>query len=136
MTVCADASLVVKWLTDEAGSDEALAWLNAHSDEDIIAPAFMPVDVTSVIRRKSLRGNVTVEQGLTALRFLASLNVTLAWDWALAEKALSLAVELDQPSTYDTAYLALAQREGCDLWTSDAEFVRAASARYPCVRLL
>jgi predicted nucleic acid-binding protein len=131
-----DASLVVKWVTDEVGSDKALAWLNAHSDEELIAPAFMPAEVASVIRRKSLRGETTMDQGLKALHFLTSLNIKLAWDWALAEKALSLAAELDQPSTYDTAYLALAERERCDLWTADAEFVGAASARYPFVRLV
>jgi predicted nucleic acid-binding protein len=107
--------MVAKWMTDEVGSDKALVWLNAHSDEDIIAPAFMLAEVASVIRRKCLRGDIAMEQGLKALHFLSSLDIRLAWDWALVERSLFLAEELDQPSTYDSAYLALAEKEQCDL---------------------
>ncbi len=36
----------------------------------------------------------------------------------------------------DTAYLTVAKREQCEMWTADARFVRAASAKHPVVRLL
>ncbi|MGI6163424.1 MAG: hypothetical protein ACOYEQ_05800 [Bacillota bacterium] len=36
----------------------------------------------------------------------------------------------------DTAYLTVAEREQCEMWTADALFVRAASGKYPFVRFL
>lgn len=136
MTVCADASLVLKWLTYESDSDKAVAWLDAHADDEMIAPAFLPLEVASALRRKTRRDDITPDEGLEALQLLDRLRIRLTWDWALLERAFILAVELDQPTAYDTAYLALAERERCELWTADGRFTRIASSRYPFVRLL
>ena len=54
----------------------------------------------------------------------------------LSREAWELAVELNLPTVYDTAYLALAQIEGCDFWTADRSFYRVASGKYGFVRLL
>lgn len=134
MMVCVDASLVLKWLTYEVGSDEAIAWLSVHADDDFIAPPFLPVEVASALRQKARRGEITHEDGMEALRLLDSLNVRFTWDQELTERAFTLATELDQPTVYDTAYLALAAREQCELRTADGRFARAASPRYPFVR--
>lgn len=134
MMVCVDASLVLKCLTYEAGSDEAIAWLATHADVQFIAPAHLPMEVASVLRQKARRGEITREDGVEALRLLNSLNISLAWDQELTQTAFALACELDQPTAYDTAYLALAAREQCELWTADDRFARAASPRYPFVR--
>ena len=134
MMVCVDASLVLKWLTYEAGSDEAIAWLSIHADDELIAPAHLPVEVASVLRQKARRGEITHEDGMEALQLLNSLNIRLTWDHELTERAFTLATELDQATVYDTAYLALAAREQSELWTADDRFARAASPRYPFVR--
>lgn len=36
-------------------------------------------------------------------------------------------------SIYDCIYVALAEREGCDLVTADARLLRALQASYPCI---
>ncbi|MEW6228858.1 MAG: type II toxin-antitoxin system VapC family toxin [Bacillota bacterium] len=136
MTVCVDASLVLKWLTYESDSDKAVAWLDAHAEDEIIAPAFLPVEVASALRQKTRRAEMDPEKGLEALQLLDKLKIRLMWDRALLERAFILAVELDQPTAYDTAYLALAERERCELWMADERFTRIASPRYPFVRLL
>ncbi len=136
MTVCVDASLVMKWLTYENDSDKAIAWLNAHAEDEIIAPAFLAVEVASALRQKIRRVEIDPEEGLEALQFLNKLGIRLTWDWAFVERAFIIAIELDQPTAYDTAYVALAEREQCELWTADRRFTRIASPRYPFVRLL
>ena len=134
MMVCVDASLVLKWLTYEAGSDEAIAWLSVHADDELIAPAHLPIEVASVLRQKARRGEITHEDGMEALRLLDSLNIRFTRDQELTERAFTLAIELDQPTVYDTAYLALAAREQCELLTADGRLARTASSRYPFVR--
>lgn len=136
MTACVDASLVVKMLSREPGSDEALAWFVAHVDADIIAPPFMPAEVASAVRRKVLRKEITSEQGADLLKSLGSMGIRLVGDWDIVGRALALATELGQSGVYEAVYLALAESERCELWTADAEFAKAACTKYPCVRLV
>ena len=42
-------------------------------------------------------------------------------------RALELAGELGQGAVYDSHYMALAESLGCDLWTADERFFRAAT---------
>lgn len=136
MAVCVDASIVVKWLAREPGSAEAVAWLKAHAGDEILAPAFLPVETASVLRQKVCRAEMTPAAGERALKLLAGLQIRLVWDHDLLERAFALAAALDQPTVYDTAYLAVAERYGCDLWTADARFARVAGQRYAGVRVL
>ena len=57
MTVCPDTSLVLKCLTYEPGSDSALAWPDAHVDDEMVAPSFFLAEVASVIRNPRIRGS-------------------------------------------------------------------------------
>ena len=79
---------------------------------------------------------MTPEDGQEALDALESVDVRLVWDFELIQRAFHLADELGQSTIYDTLYLAVAEREHCDLWTADARFAAAASARFPFVRPL
>jgi predicted nucleic acid-binding protein len=136
MTSCLDASLVLRLLLCEPGSEEVEQWLALHADDDFVAPHFFVAEVASVIRSRCRRSIITGAQAHQALCFLANLNVRLVWDWSLAERAFALAEELDQPTVYDSLYLALAEAEGCELWTADEQFARCAAPRYPFVRLV
>lgn len=134
MSTCVDASLAIKWLSYEPGSDTAIAWLNAHAGDEIIAPVLLPMEAASVLRQKVCRGEMSAGEALQALKLLERLNIRLFWDWSLLERAFSLAAELDQPTAYDMVYLALAEKEGAELWTADARFASAATRRYSQVR--
>ena len=136
MTVCVDASLILKCLLYEDGTDAALDWLEAHVDDELVAPSFLLVEVASVLRRKVSQGEISPEDGHEALLAVEALGVRLVWDYELVRKAFDMAGELGQSTVYDTFYLAVAQRNECDLWTADERFAEAASRRYPFVRLL
>ena len=134
MTVCIDASLIIKCLTYEPDSDKAIDWLSTHKDEEMVAPAFFLAEVASVIRQKVRQDELTLDEAQEAFDALESLDVRLLLDFALMRRAFDLAAELDQPTIYDMLYLAVAEREHCDLWTSDARFVSTARSRYPFVQ--
>lgn len=136
MTVCPDASLILKCLSYEPGTDAALEWLTAHVNGEMVVPSFFLAEVASVLRRKVFRQEMTPEDGQEALDALESVDVRLVWDLELIQRAFHLADELGQSTIYDTLYLAVAEREHCDLWTADARFAATASARFPFVRLL
>lgn len=136
MIHCVDASVVLRVLLQEPGWEAAKEWFALHVNDELIAPHFMPTEVLSTLRRKCRSGQLTSEQAKDALRFLAELGLRLVWSWALAERALALAEELDQPTVYDSLYLAVAEEARCEFWTADERFVRCAASRYPFVRLL
>ena len=51
-------------------------------------------------------------------------------------RALQLASQIKQNAAYDAHYLALAESFGCELWTADERFYRAASPSIDSVRWL
>lgn len=55
-------------------------------------------------------------------------------DAALSDTATDIAQRTNRPATYDAHYIALAQREGCELWTADERLYNGVHAVYPFVR--
>ena len=70
------------------------------------------------------------------LDIFAALDIKLVWDYPLIQRAFRLSCQLDRPNVYDAVYLALAERERCDLWTADLRFVHVAAQSYPFIRSL
>lgn len=136
MTVCIDASIIVRCLTLEQGGTETLPWLVSKADEEIVAPTFLPMEVGTALRRKMASGEMTEVQCVEALALYRKLGIRYVWDDFIMERAFKLAVALNQPTLYDSAYLAVAEQEECELWTLDRRFAEAASLLHPYVRLL
>jgi predicted nucleic acid-binding protein len=134
MMVCVDASLVLKCLIREDGSGRAVQWLKSRADGDLISPPLLQMEVASILRQKMRRGEVPGEHCLEALCLLSALGITYIWDDELLSRAFDMATEMEQLTVYDTAYLALAEREKCELWTADERLVEAASGRHSFVR--
>lgn len=124
--VCVDASLVAAWLLPEELSEKALHLQQElrSAGELLIAPSLITAEVTSTLRKAIYRDRVPPEFGEEAYEAFkmfpievhdARLLVDSAWRWAKTVNA---------PHLYDMYYLALAEREGCTLWTADQRLVR------------
>lgn len=133
-----DASIALKWVLKEAGSDAVRdiwrGWVDVG--ETLIAPALFRAETLSVVRGNVYRGVFTAEEAETAYAVLENLSVEVREPDDLYGAAWRLAIRLNQPTVYDCCYLALADIMGCELWTADARFARAASPHLPRVRLL
>lgn len=139
MTVCVDSSLALKWVLPEDGRLEALALLGSWQEagEEMIAPSHFFVEVASVLRQRTARRSrdaVDLEDAREGLAMLLNLGVVVHSLRYLHQRALDLAVELSQSTTYDTHYLALAVKERCEFWTADEALHRATRGRFPWVR--
>ncbi len=123
-----DASVAVKWFLPEAGSETALALRRAHLDGRVLlhAPAFLPFEVANALRHHPLLGAGPVA---AAVGHLFGVQVRLE---PPAPEPLSRAVEVAYRTgltVYDAAYLALAERLGCTLYTADERQLAADSTR-------
>ena len=128
--VVVDASLVFKWLVNEAHSDEADALLRSWDRQGVrpAAPHLLPFEVANALHKRVLRGELTTDDAADLIGRLLTSQVDLHETPDLHGRALQLASELDQGAAYDAHYLALAETLGCELWTADERFFRAASA--------
>ena len=120
-----DASVAVKWLVREDGSDEAHALLGTV----LHAPTFLRMEVGNVLRTLARRGDLSQDDARAAFDHLLLAPVRLHEpSSALLRGALDLALGLHHP-IYDCLYLALAIEIAAPLVTADERFHRAASRR-------
>ena len=125
-----DASVAVRWVVTEAGSDEAAALL----DREVVwlAPRLLLTEAASALRRKAVAGAFEAAMAVQALDVLLQ-GVTdgvirLVDDEALASQALILALTLEH-KVPDCVSLALAEREGAAIATADGRLARLAGSR-------
>jgi predicted nucleic acid-binding protein len=135
LTVVVDASLALKWALHEEHTDQALAlwdrWQEAS--EQVIAPPLFRAEVTNVLHQMVRRGHLNHDDAADILESLTSI-VESSEPTDLYHLALALASRLSLGATYDALYIALADIEGCEMWTADRRLVRSVQERVPQVR--
>lgn len=139
-TVVVDASIVLKWVLLEPDSHVARTLLAEWIDKEtvLLAPGLLVYEITNSLYRKARKGEITFEEAELSLRkiLLTGLEFDFSEDPNLSLKAIELAKHFDLAATHDLYYLALAQREGCELWTSDTKMWRAVGGKIAWVRRL
>ena len=120
MRLVVDASVAVKWLVTEPGSD--IARELAASGEDLHAPRLMASEVASALWRKERVGDIEPGDAGAMLLWVPEMPVRWNADERVCAEAARLALSLDHP-VYDCVYLALAHRIGTVLVTADRRFV-------------
>lgn len=117
-TFVIDASVAIKWVVEEEGTEEALALRGGNR---LIAPDLFVSECANVLWKKTRRHELTREEALLAARLLARADMELLPTRALMETATELAIALGHPA-YDCIYLALAIENDCRFVTADAGF--------------
>jgi predicted nucleic acid-binding protein len=121
VSLVVDASVALKWVLDEAGSDAAEALL----DQDLVAPSVWLVEAANALWRRARSGEITAEEARDRLGELQRAPVrTFAVEKDIAAAA-DLALVLNHP-VHDCLYLALALREDTHVVTADRRFHAAA----------
>lgn len=128
--VVLDASVAVRWVVEEEGSDEAAALL--ERELTWITPRLLLTEVASALRRKvadnALLPAVAGQSVDVLLQAVADGVIRLVDDERIIAQALLLAVSL-QHKVPDCVYLALAEREGASIATADDRLARLARSR-------
>ena len=114
MTLVIDASVAIKWVVAEPGTDAALSL----RQERLFAPDSLIPECANVLWKKIVRRELTESEALMAARLLERADVQLQPMRLLLEPAVRLAVSLDHPA-YDCVYLALAETMDGELITAD-----------------
>lgn len=115
-----DASVALKWLVPEEGSDSARALLTRV---DLVGPTLLHIEVANGLRKKARRGELASTPDLSALIESVAGFVQTVDETPLLARALSLALRFDH-AVYDCVYLAMAEQIDGELVTADLNFLR------------
>jgi predicted nucleic acid-binding protein len=133
-----DANVPVKSeLSGEAYTDEALELIEDWRAGAVVvhAPDLLPSELGSVLLRGLRTGRLTRQQALVSLGTLLALPYHLHPSTQLVPRSFEIADQYGL-RIYDCFYVALAEREGIDLWTADERLCNALAADFPFVRFL
>jgi predicted nucleic acid-binding protein len=137
--VCVDASVAVKVVVTEPGSDKADALFDewASNGKRLIAPAFFEVETDSILRQKVvLRKELTLEQAEAAWAKLQALPIQQLSVAGQRRRAWEITADFGLATVYDATYLALAALRGCEFWTADERLFRQVKDALPFVKWL
>ena len=122
MRIVIDASVAVKWVIGETGSEAADALL----DQDLMAPVLWLAEAANALWRRARIGDITAAQANSRLSELLIAPVASLPIEPYLERALRLAIEIGHP-IYDCIYLAIALHHDTHVVTADRRFASAAS---------
>jgi predicted nucleic acid-binding protein len=125
VTWVVDASVAVKWVIPEVLSEQADQIRD--SDDDVLAPDLLLVEVANALWRKTVAREITPREADTALGLVRRSGVDLHPTEPLLPRAMDLARRLKHP-VYDCVYLALAGRERARFVTADQRLLRRAGS--------
>jgi predicted nucleic acid-binding protein len=132
-----DASVAFKWFVPEADSAKADRLRDDFRAgvHDLLSPDIVPQELAHALTRAEREGRIPVGD---ALRFWADAMATpprLFPSHSLIARAITISSSI-RIGVHDCVYVALAEREGCELVTADDRLVRNVQPHFPFVRSL
>jgi predicted nucleic acid-binding protein len=117
-----DASAAVDWLLQTPGGQRIESRIYSHH-ETLHAPHLLDLEVTQVLRRLVLQKLIPGSRADEAVRDLLDLRINRYAHFVLLTRLWQLRHNF---STYDAAYIVLAEKLGAPLVTRDARLASAS----------
>lgn len=137
-SIVVDASVALKWFfEDEADVDSARVLLGQWAEGGIgfTVPAHWPLEVLNGIRSAVLKKRVDAKRALEIADDFLKLGIGTTDIGAHSAQIFRTAVDLGR-TTYDAAYVVLAERTGLELITGDRRLFNAVHNQKPFVRYI
>jgi predicted nucleic acid-binding protein len=133
--VVIDASLALKWVLAEAYTAEAVQLVEEWEHQDItpIAPSWFAAEIANVLFQRMRQGTLMLADVQLAVPALLAEVEMRDTEPETAVRAVEIAQQIGERATYDSQYAALAEHEGCELWTADDRFHAAVVSAFPFV---
>lgn len=121
-TLVVDASVAVKWVVQEEGTEAALSLRS----RELVAPELILAECANILWKKAARAELSREAAPLSAKLLERSGIEFVSLRGLSEQSVALAIELGHPA-YDCAYLALALARQCRVVTADRRLLARVS---------
>lgn len=138
-TVVVDTNFALKWVLDEKDSRIAIALLEEWKSEKItvLAPTLLIYEVSNILHRGMRAKKISNDIAQRGIHLILRIVVLVSPNEpAIYLRAMALSERFGLPAAYDAQYVALAEREGCELWTEDMKLYRAVHSELDWVKNL
>lgn len=134
MKLVIDESVATKWYVRKAGMAKALRLrLDYHTGRHaLLAPDTLFIDCTNLLIQAERSGTLGPGEASDGITDLISAGITLHPSEALLQRAAEIAFTARLTASAGL-YIALAEREQCQLLTADAKMVRNTWKHFPFV---
>jgi predicted nucleic acid-binding protein len=135
MTLVLDSSVALKWVLPEAYSDKAIQLRDDFHNAvlDLISPDIFPIEslhgLTKAERQKRIVNGTAHALWQSILADCPVLHPHIP----LLDRAYEIA-SAARIGIYDCIYVALAEREHCELATADDRLIKNLQTQFPFVR--
>lgn len=119
--IVVDASVLANVIADD-GPQGRQARTEIRSEGDLAAPDLVDVETVAVLRKRWLAGTITQRRFAAAVDDLGLINLDRYPTLPLMRRAFELRSNL---TSYDAAYVALAEVLDCELLTADVRLGHA-----------
>jgi predicted nucleic acid-binding protein len=129
VTIVVDTGILAALALPLPYSDAARAKVGQWGDaeEEMIAPYLLHYELASVFRKAVFRGEMTTAEAVAAVDDLLGAGVRcVPPSQPLCHRAMEWSERLHRNAACDSFYVALAESEQAELWTTDRRLVRAA----------
>lgn len=129
-----DSNDGLKWVLKEPDSPKAVRLRDEfrHGTHQLIAPDVFPVEVAHAIAKAERRGVIRVGDGSQKLADVITFMPDLHPYLPLLPRAFAIA-SAARHGVYDCLYIALAEREGCELVTADDVLIKKFQGQFPFI---
>jgi predicted nucleic acid-binding protein len=129
-----DSNIALKWVLIEADSDKArrLRLDYQRQVHELIAPDVLPIEVAHGLAKAERRGIIPQGDGDRLLTNVLSTPPRLYMYLPLLKRSFSMASQA-RIGVYDCLYVALAERERCELVTADDRLLRTLRPSFPFI---
>lgn len=131
-----DSSVGFKWFLPEPGTDKALKLRDDFRSGviELTAPDVFGIEVAHAITRAERANRITTAEGERCMKTMLMLLPALHESLSLLPRAYELSSQF-RIGIYDCLYVALAEREGCEVVTADQRLITNLGSQFPLVSL-
>jgi predicted nucleic acid-binding protein len=129
-----DSCAGFKTLLAEQDSDKAQELCDDYRTNvhELHAPDVFPVEIAHGITRAERQARITPAEGALLLTDMLTRLPVMHVSLPLLARAYQISSDASI-GVYDCLYVALAEREGCELVTSDDKLIRNLQGRFPFI---
>jgi predicted nucleic acid-binding protein len=134
MKYVVDSSVAVKWVVPETDSAKARQLRDDFQNAlcELLAPDVFPYEVAHALTRAERQGRITHGEALALWMTVMGTPLRLKPGLPVAQRAIEIS-SVARIGVYDCLYVALAEREQCELITADDKLIRNLQPSFPFI---